>query len=823
MNFKKNIIMIVMLCTTHLLCAQFIIKGRVLDNTQTPIPGANITIEDNGKEKGNTSDASGFFSIPLEKGGIYEVQVSYIGFETYTTKINLKEKKTQDLGNIILNEMVEHLQSVEVIGRHRKDYNSDYSFSATKIAIKNRELPQAVSSVTKELIYDKQAYQLTDAVKGVSSVTPVSFYNHFSIRGITQNEDGQIINGMRTHQFYFFQPLTQNLERVEVIKGPSSLTFSSADPGGSINMVTKKPLKEKRHELTFAMGSFSTIRGGLDFTGPLNKDKTMLYRLNIAKQEAKSFRNLVQNDALLISPSFSYIPNENTSVNFELIYSDNTGNLDRGQPILGNDKTNLKSTSIKTNIAGANDYFQSKEFIAIASLSQRFTKNLQFNAKYMKQTWKEDLAEHRSNGFVQDINGNTLSNLVKLRYAERKQFWDTDVINAYLNYDFNIGKHKSSFLLGYDFNHLDKAKGNGQNGAKGYLKDVNGNIVTTTYNGIKIKKPKAGFYDLDNPSNTIKNTQAYEMSEFAIPAQTITTHGAYIQNVTKINDLTVLLSLRKEWFIDKLNYDSPKEVSYKNNVLLPRIGISYKLSNCFNVYGTYLKGFQPHMNTVSLMPVIASNFFWSSDSPSQYDPLESDLIEVGTKADLFNGRIKTSLSIFQINQKNILMQEKDANSPTGYSYTQRGKDRSRGIEWDLSGYINPNLQVSASYSYVDAIIKDDVNKDLIGKRKEATPEHSASLWAKYSFGTKTKLAGISFGAGIQYSGDKLGWYDRTLELPSYTVLDAVVYYKPFNSNFEFNFKVNNLLNEEYWTGAISNQRLFPGASRNFMFSTRYRF
>jgi len=338
--------------------------------------------------------------------------------------VNVDGSTDTKLGEITLLDSELMLQSVEVVGRKRQDYNSDYSFSATKIAIENQKLPQSVNTITKELIDDKVAFQLSDAVKGVSSVTPVSFYNHFNIRGITQNEDGQIINGMRTRQFYFLQPLTQNIERVEVVKGPSSVTFSSADPGGTINMVTKKPLKETKREVSFGVGSFSTMRAGLDFTGSLNKKKTLLYRVNAAVQEAKSFRDLVQNNALLISPSFSYVPNAKTAVNVEMIYSNGTGNLDRGQPVFEGIENydDLESSPISRNIAATKDYFQSKELILTTSLSHRFSDNIQLNAKYMKQTWNEDLKEHRANGFISDVDGNSISNLIRLRYAERRQF-----------------------------------------------------------------------------------------------------------------------------------------------------------------------------------------------------------------------------------------------------------------------------------------------------------------------------------------------------------------------------------------------------------------
>ena len=369
--------------------AQFSVSGTVVTADDIPLIGANISIVDDAKNKiGTTSDSEGAFNVELNAPGQYSMTVSYLGYINYTRNLALVNNVNLDLGRILLEESAQLLQSVEVIGRKRQDYTSDYSFSATKIAIENKKLPQSVNTITKELIDDKVAFQLSDAVKGVSSVTPVSFYNHFNIRGISQNEDGQIINGMRTRQFYFLQPLTQNMERVEVIKGPSSVTFSSADPGGTINMVTKKPLKETKREVTFGAGSFSTMRAGLDFTGPLNEEKTLLYRINAAVQEAKSFRDLVQNNALLISPSFSYIPNNKTAVNVEMIYSNGTGNLDRGQPVFdGIDSyDNLESSPISRNIAATNDYFQSRELILTTSLSHRFSNNIQFNAKYMKQT-----------------------------------------------------------------------------------------------------------------------------------------------------------------------------------------------------------------------------------------------------------------------------------------------------------------------------------------------------------------------------------------------------------------------------------------------------
>jgi iron complex outermembrane receptor protein len=286
------------------------ITGNVL-NAQTGEPITGATVRLTGADKATATDSTGKFTLDTPASG--QLQVSFVGFKTSTVKARERFFTVE-----LVPETIE-LQTVEVVGRMARDYNSEYSFSATKIAALNKDIPQSIGTVTKELMADRQAFQLADAVKIVSGVTPSSFYNQYAIRGISQNEEGQIINGMRTRQYYFLQPLTTNIERVEVLKGPASASFSSADPGGSINLVTKKPLAVDRKEVSLSAGSFSTLRGTLDFTGPLNASKTLLYRVNGAYQEARSFRDLVRNNALLFSPSFSYSPNQKTALNAELI------------------------------------------------------------------------------------------------------------------------------------------------------------------------------------------------------------------------------------------------------------------------------------------------------------------------------------------------------------------------------------------------------------------------------------------------------------------------------------------------------------------------
>ncbi len=230
---KHLLSLVLLLALSGVMGAQTLIKGIVVDTEDHPMPGVNIRLEQAGSPRGGAStDAHGEFHFHASRVGQYQLTFSFVGYTTKVLRLEVKDSRPIDLGRIVLEESQELLQAVEIVGRLRRDYNSDYSFSATKVAVKNKDLPQIVTSITKELIHDRQAYQLSEAVKGASSVTQVGFYNHFNIRGVTQNQQGQVLNGMRTNQYYFLQPLTQHIERVEVIKGPGSITLSSTDPGG---------------------------------------------------------------------------------------------------------------------------------------------------------------------------------------------------------------------------------------------------------------------------------------------------------------------------------------------------------------------------------------------------------------------------------------------------------------------------------------------------------------------------------------------------------------------------------------------------------------
>ena len=808
--------------------AQVQITGTIVDTQNTPIMGATISLKNSSNTFGKLTDESGVFEINTASGN-YTIEVRYLGFQTYKNKIEINNSATFDIGTIQLKETTEQLQTVEIIGRSRTDYNSDYSFSSSKVAIKNRELPQAISTVTKELFQDKQAFQIADAISTTSSVNHTGNYNHFSIRGLIKVEDGQVINGLRTRQFYFLQPITSHIERAEVIKGPSSVTFSSVDPGGTVNLVTKKPLQEKRQEVSATVGSFGTLRATADFTGPLNESGTLLYRLNAAVQEARSFRDLVENNQFLLTPSITFKPNNTTALNVEMIYSSGVGNLDRGQPLFGaiNGEFDLNSTDITTNVAAANDFYISNEFMVIGNFNKQITDKIGFNTSYMKQTWEEDLAEHRVAGSAAvDIDGNAISTLAELRYTERQQFWITDNYNAYFDFDFDYGKTSNKLLVGYDGSRWERTIGGASNGARRYRR-LDGTATffdpaeadqfeTIEIDGVLAPRPNVDHFNLADPNNTARETSGYIISEFAVPANLTTSNGFYIQNQFKAGKLSVLVNLRYDFYEDIFDYESDNEQSFKNEAFIPRIGVTYEVSDDISVYSSYIEGFQPQSNTISLSP-FTSDFFFGA-LPSNFDPLRSHNIELGAKAEFLNGKIAMNAAIYSITQKNLLIQDPNDESVL----TQRGEQRSRGFEWDVTGRLLPNLQVTASYAYIDAEILEDDDPTLIGERIGGTPEHSANFWGKYDF-VNGYLRNFGVGLGVQYRGDSFSWFGDRLLLPSYTVFDAAAYYRPSGTDIQISLKLNNVFDKTYWNGALNASRLFPGAPRNVFLTTSYKF
>lgn len=271
------------------------VRGRVTDENNQPLIGVDVVLE--GTTIGVSTDDKGFYNLLNVPIGKQTLVFSYLGYRPMKVRTDVAPNPsgTHTHLDVQLLEELTALQEVEVIGRKESSYKNTNSFIGTKTASALKEVPQSVGYVTKELILDQGATTINEVVKNISGVNAYSAYNDFSIRGFraTGNRNsGNLINGMRAQSSLWKQSSLANIERVEVIKGPASALFGNAAPGGIINRVTKKPLLSAQHNITVGVGSWNTLKTYGDFTGPLNQEKTLLYRLNLGYEKTDSFRDL---------------------------------------------------------------------------------------------------------------------------------------------------------------------------------------------------------------------------------------------------------------------------------------------------------------------------------------------------------------------------------------------------------------------------------------------------------------------------------------------------------------------------------------------------
>jgi iron complex outermembrane receptor protein len=822
-------IVVTLLLTLYSFCIfgqTSVIKGRVTNEKDEPVELISITLKGTGK--GTTTSSTGEFTLSGLATGSYQIMTTGVGYQAIEQTVSLADQETVTL-NLIVQENMEELQMVEIVGRQETTYKNDVSFIASKTATPLREVPQAVSYVTKEVLRDQAAFTMGDAVKNMSGVNQFTFYDDLTIRGFRMNGGSttQLFNGLRTFSGFWKQPPVNYLERVEVIKGAASALYGNTSPGGTINRVTKKPLMTPQKSLLLTTGSFNTVRVLADFTGPMNESKTLLYRLNLGYVNAQSFRNLQFDKNIIIAPSVSFLPTEKTHINFDLVYNRSNSRLDRGQSVKGND---LYSSSIKTSLNAVNDYLKEETYLITTSLNHQFSQSTSFNLAYLRTGYNEDLLEHRSSNVnAVDSAGKAIENLVARQVFVRQTKSFMDNVSVFLNHNFHTGPVEHKFVIGYDYIQSTTPKGSGQQTANGYLLKTGGaatynakrperyQFYSYTSNGVtqNIPKPNVPSYDLTVQNNQLEDPSKYVYNVTSNAATTpifYALHGIYLQEQVKLNRIQVLLGLRYDIYIDKKGYSTANESNVTQHAFLPRIGAVYSLTKNINLYGTYTTGYNPQDATVQSDPL----------SGGPFDPIKSSLAEAGIKSEWLDERLVANVSVYYIKQTNTLYSANAADNPN--LMLQVGEEQAKGVEVDVTGTILPNWNVIVTYSYNEAKITDagasEANQALVNLQKPNAPKNQGSLWTKYTF-TLPKLNGLGVGFGGNFVTERNLSLNNTQTIPAYVLLNAAAYYRI--DKFQFQVNLNNLANRTYWVGGYDYLRLFPGAPRNFMATISYTF
>ncbi len=803
------------------------IRGQITDNNGNPISEATISVK--GMKRAVRTKANGYFTLSELPSGETTILIHAIGYTPQQRTLKLSNNKSYEGIDFVLQERSDALPTVDVMGRREQSYKNSVSFVGTKTATALKDVPQSIGYVTKELVLDQGAITVNDVVKNISGVNQYSAYNDFSIRGfrsLGNLNSGNLLNGMRGLTPLFRQSSLANIERVEVIKGPASALFGNAAPGGVVNRVTKKPLDVARRSVSLTAGSFNTSNVYGDFTGPLNEKKSLLYRLNLGYENTDGFRDLQGLTTLIVAPSFTYILSDRTQLNADITYNNNMGKLDRGLAIHGDG--DLFSVPFNSTQSAASDFMSENTFNLSFALSHQLAKGLLFNSTYLYSSYLENTEEHaQQHAYQSTIDGKQDFSKVEMRFEKRHRHITSNNFNNYLTWDVATGALKHKLLLGYDYFNTAIAPGLSSLSASGYLLK-NGTVVD------KFDVKKKDDYQLDASGNPRTNVPSFDLnSTLGNRIQDVTkyiyktgagnpngqgsavrsySNGVYLQEQLRWGRLQTLLSARVEWFTDVTKNAKGIEKKTTQTAFIPRVGLVYALTPSTNVYASWIRGFEPQSVAIQSDP----------ETGGPFDPMKSELWEVGAKGEYLNKRLSVTTSVFRIRKNNSLYSAGDPVNPK--LRVAVGEEVSRGVEFDVSGRILPYWSITANYSYnVAEITKAAAGTKDLNIQRPGTPRHAANLWTKFIIPSGA-LRNLGMGLGINGVSAREGQVGRRAQLvtyPGYTLLNLALYYKVRDMQLQLNW--NNVLNKQYYISGFDRFRSFPGAPSNINLTATYRF
>jgi len=755
-----------------------IIKGNVIDADGKP--AANINVRLKQFKKVAATDKKGAFIFQNLPALHDTLVISSPNSKVLLRQVTLAENQKLNVGALYLEYNARQLQAVEISGRPGNSYKSDYSFFGTKTQSQLIDIPQSISTVTKELIQDKMEFTLKDAMNNISGVNQYSGYDEYTIRGF-RAENARDINGLRGYNMTYTSNMLVNIERIEVIKGSTATLYGNCDPGGTINLVTKKPLDKATAEINLYTGSWDHYRAEGDMTGPLNTGKTLLYRFNAGYDDTKSFRNGVYAKSFELAPSLSFIPNDKLRVNVDFSVSHINTVLDRGQPGFDDDAT-LKSTPISLSLIQPGDYLHETDIATNITALYKISKNLTFTSGYLSYQTRQSVAEHGLNAYITPDS-------VSLYYTTWNYNTVTNTLTNYFTYKAGTGKLTHQLLAGYDF---IRSKVN--------LDQQYYELPDEFGQGSGV----VGTFSLSHPQYFKRPVSSYQVSDFNSDATDVNddvyhTQGVYLQDQLSLGKWKALLGLREEFY-------KGDDSGLKENVFLPRVGIVYAIKPTINAYATYNKGFDPFEASTS-----AQVF----NEP--FKPVISQTLEAGLKGNFLNSRLFATLAVYQLTVQNVAVNANNISNPN--LFVQQGENRSRGIEAEATGNVLPNLSINLSYAYSVARVTKSTDPSQIGMLVENAPRNASGSWIKYTF-TQGVIKGFGISAGHTAIGTR-NTLDPGITLPGYVVFNAGVHYKYNHCKFALN--LNNITNKTYYTGAYNNVNKWPGTPRNFMANVGYVF
>ncbi len=664
------------------------------------------------------------------------------------------------------------LDAIEVVGTREKGYRSTTATTANKTSTPVKETPFSIQTVTRELIEDRGVTTFGEAIRTVPGVTnQVGFgglNDRFRLRGF--GTESNLKNGIRRSSFATIDDLV-NIEQIEVLKGPASALYGRFEPGGVVNLVTKKPQRTQRTQVDVSAGRYDFYRTTLDTTGPLTD--TLDYRLTAAWQDNGSSRDFVNNESRFFSPVLTWQLAPLTSLTFEFEYARKVADMDRG---FGNNPRYLDAP-IERNFAEPDTRSSVISKLASVTLDHALDDHWDLHAAMQASDARLE-ASWYSYGFFNGGIGGTDENPSVTRRPQLNHDRQIDVTAlAEISRSFATGVINHRILLGTEYSR-DWWDYDTATGASSTI-DFNNPVYGTPPSALT----PAGEGRFINDS-------------WGLYAQDELSFGA--------NEQWRLLLGGRFDYIDVSTIDDyyglsePSEKSFR--AFSPRIGLTWTPIEAVSLYTSWSRSMRTELNNGILQ---------DGEVPK---PVKGEQFEVGTKLSLLDGRFTPTLAIFDIRRRDGLVS--DPNDPTFIYSIQVGEQRSKGWELDLPFVVSNRWRLLASYTQLDTSISKDSDDGMEGNRLANAPQHNASLWSTYDL---PAVPGLSIGVGANYVGEREANYSNTFTLPSYTRWDTNLTYRFGQAQrYRAQLNVQNVFNKRYYDSGGSFVPTYPGTPRTAM-------
>ncbi|MHC8348938.1 TonB-dependent siderophore receptor [Pseudomonas sp. RT4P38] len=652
-----------------------------------------------------------------------------------------------------------------------------------------QEIPQTVNVIPAQVIRDQAPRNLDDALANVSGITQgntlASTQDSVMTRGFGDNRNGSIMrDGMPIVQG---RGMNATVDRVEVLKGPASLLYGIQDPGGVVNMVSKKPELEQYNALTLRGSTYGDGKngsgGGLDSTGALG-DSGLAYRMVLDHEDEDYWRNFGTHRETLVAPSLAWF-GESTKLLFAYEHREFLTPFDRGTVIDPRDNHPLDISRERrldepfNNMEGRSDLYH---FEADHELNDNW--NAHFGYSWNRETY--DASQVRITAI--DTNKGTLTRSMD---GTQNAISTDRFTTASLEGNVQLAGMKHDLVFGVD----DEYR-------KIYREDLIRQKSLSTFSYIN------PVYGREVAGTTVSPADSAQTDK-------LRSDSVFLQDSIHLTDQWIFVAGARFQEYDQY---AGKGVPFQANTdsngqkWVPRAGLVYRYTDELSFYGSYTESFKPNS---TIAPLSGS----STVLDGSIAPEEAKSWEIGAKLDM-PGRVTGNVALFDIKKRNVLV----ANSEGPVTiYSAAGEVRSRGLEVDLTGQLSDRWSMIGSYAYTDAEVTEDPTYK--GKKLQNVAKNSGSLSAVYDFGTIVGGDQLRVGAGARYVGERAGNAVNDFDLPSYTVADAFATYdtKVEGQKVKFQLNVKNLFDRTVYTSAASRFFVSMGDSRQISLSSTLEF